>query len=176
MGLRPPPKSVTVQVDSREKTPLLFPATARLWRGDNPYLVQICVEKIKLDGGDYRLKEYPAACIIERKGSVRELAGNFLTGDSDRQCRAFGRLVDSCSYPLLLLETGPSLLMTATQDCPSPDLLVQRVMQCCMRFHLHLLIAPRVTTPELRRVIGGLAVQTMLAAADFEEKEAAHAV
>ncbi len=70
------PTLVTVQIDTREKYPLLFPDIVKIANPERSYLmlpIQVVTQHIKLDSGDYRLKEYPTDCIIERKASQLEI-------------------------------------------------------------------------------------------------------
>jgi ERCC4-type nuclease len=98
-------RHVTVEIDSREKNPLLFPKNM-LWYDDNNHAVQLQVSTVTktLPFGDYRLRAYPREVVIERKAGVDELAQNLQTADSVRFQAAFKRFLEGCTRPVLLLD------------------------------------------------------------------------
>ena len=70
------PSEITIQVDTREQFPLLFPAIIQIGHPELTYKkipIAVKTERVKLDCGDYRLKEYPTDCIVERKASQLEI-------------------------------------------------------------------------------------------------------
>ena len=73
---------LTILVDSREKKPLPFPEHLPLLRSDLPALsrssrtYRLRTESLTMATGDYALKGYEKQCLIERKGSLQEVAGN----------------------------------------------------------------------------------------------------
>ena len=109
------PDSITVQVDTREQYPVLFPATIQVphpTRVRAMVVIHVKVQKIKLDAGDYRLAEYLDCCVIERKASQLELFKNLTDQkDSIRQAKAFKRL-SACRFPYLLIEASPTEIGT----------------------------------------------------------------
>jgi hypothetical protein len=157
------PRSVTVEIDTREKRPLLFPETVTVWWTGKPTLITVATARVKLDAGDYRLREWPNACVIERKGSIEELSRNLLDPkDSPRQGRSFGRLAASSRFPYLLIHAAPSSLMLSTTGCPHPELLVQRLTECLGRFGLNLLVIGQTSTSAALRVTGTMMLHLML--------------
>jgi len=172
--LRPPPRRVTVQVDTREKYPILFPASLRVWRGDTAHVVEIDVERTCLATGDYRLKEAPDVCIVERKGSPWELAKNLLDAkDHTRQMRAFGRLVEECDHPYLLVEATPGDFFNGSPPGVDPDNLLQRLFGLVGSLgRLSMLVVPKTNSSATRRSTGRLVANLLVSLAMREiEKE-----
>lgn len=149
-------------MDSREKLPLLFPANVKVWDGDTCRIVTVKTERVALDAGDYRLAEAPTLCVVERKGSARELYNNLLSSDSTRQARAFGRLRDSSQFPFLLVQTAASGLLTQSEHTPEPERLLQCLARCLSRYGLQLLLMPQTSTSASLRVAGSFILQLMI--------------
>ena len=104
------PRIITVDVDSREKYPHLFPSTI-LWHPDrspHSHLLEVRTHTCKLDAGDYRLADYPDAAGIERKGSAAELCSNLYTADYTRFLAALTRFNTAFRVPYLLLDAAPA--------------------------------------------------------------------
>jgi len=164
------PNAVTVQIDTREQFPLLFPelihiADPELSRGT--MMVAVETEKIKLDCGDYRLKEYPREAVVERKASQLELFKN--TCDPDdmiRQAKAFRKLVAGCKYPYLLVEASPGHLFATNDRVKQPGLMASRLSIAMAKYGLQLLFIPwRSRDANARRKMGALVVHIMLGCA-----------
>lgn len=163
-----PPNPIVVQVDTREKRPLLFPKTVKLWFREKPKILTVETEKTKLDAGDYRLKDFPNLCVVERKGSIRELYKNFFnTTDSRRQASAFGRLSKDSRYPYLLVQAATSELLSQSKHVPEPEHLLQRLTATLANYGLHMLVVPRTNTSASRRITGTVALHLMLGHAGF---------
>lgn len=157
------PPTVTVQVDDREKRPFLFPSTIRIWSGASSRLVRVSVEKVRLNIGDYRLKEAPGLCVIERKGSAEELYRNLMDPtDSRRQARAFSRLARGSRFPYLLVETAASALLSVTDRTPEPERFLQRLCTVTSRFGLHLVVLPSTRVSASMRIAGTFALHLMI--------------
>lgn len=168
------PKSLTVQIDTREKYPILFPATIQIGDPKHPddatrrMLIPISTEKIKLNVGDYRLKEFPDCCVIERKASQRELFNNLMAAKGKiRQAKAFKRLADQVKYPYLLLEISPAEMLHARYPelVSVPEILFHRLCQVLMKYKFGLIWVSRTHTPTGRRRIGTSLIHLMLACA-----------
>jgi len=155
-------KEVTVQIDTREKQPFVFPATVTVWVKNKPQMLRVRTERVKLAAGDYRLKEAQDKGVIERKGSVRELAQNLLSGDQYRQGRAFRKLRESCSHPYLFLHTAAISLLGSSAFNPEPERLVQKLAWAVDKFGLHLVIVPLASSVASRRLVGKVALNLML--------------
>jgi hypothetical protein len=161
------PKTVTVQIDSRERYPVLFPANVRVSDPHRPgrkQLIKVKTETLKLDTGDYRLKEYPECCVIERKGAQRELFKNlFNTRDQIRTAKALRRL-SGMSYPYLLLEVSPASLLS-TRTAPSglrPESLCERLSAVIAKYGLNTLWTGKSNSASARRDLGTVLIHLML--------------
>ena len=159
--------TLTVQIDSREKYPIQFPAHVKVEDPDVPRsfkLLPVSIERVALKSGDYRLKEFPDACIIERKASLLELNKNLMNQkDSARQCRAFAKLRDACSYPVLLLETSPWELASnsARLKVQDTDAVMYRLAKASAHYGLHMFWSGRTTSATNRRHLGNLLIMMM---------------
>ncbi len=161
------PKVVTVQVDSRERYPVLFPSSVRLsdpCAKNKKVTVKLNVEVIKLDTGDYRLKEYPNCCVIERKGSQRELFKNlFNQRDMIRTAKALRRL-SGVQYPYLLLEVSPAALLNK-RTAPfglNPETLCERLAGVITKYDLRTVWTAKSSSAPARRDLGTCLVHLML--------------
>lgn len=166
------PDSLTVQVDSREQYPLLFPANLKLdpqmARPGRRKIVSVSTEKIKLPTADYRLKEFPHHCLIERKGSAEELAKNIYDyQDSKRQARSFARMASEAAWPYLLLELTPNSLlsMRASDLVPDPEDLLRKLTAVCFKYNFSVIWSTRPRTVPSRRVLGTAMLHLMASAA-----------
>ena len=164
------PDKVTVQVDTREKFPMLFPDNIRISHPTLQYgniLIKVITEKKKLDKGDYRLAEYPECCVIERKASQLELFKNLTEHhDSIRQAKAFRKLA-TVEYPILLVEASPAELLKKRFTKPKiycPELIVSKLSLALAKYGFHAFFIPwRSRNPDTRRKIGTMLVHIMLA-------------
>lgn len=161
------PKQITVQIDTRERYPLFFPANIRIKDPDRPHrilIIPVLTERVKLDIGDYRLKEYPNCCVIERKGSQLELFKNLYNPrDQLRTAKALRRL-SSVEYPYLLLEVTPTgLLRKRTLPFTfDPEALVHRLSLIIAKYGLNVIWAGKSHSPSARRDLGLTLVHLML--------------
>lgn len=120
---RPAPKKLTVLVDTREQTPITFPANLTWSRFHPP--IPITCKRSTLSAGDYTIEEHPSFFGVERKGSADELSHNLSPGDWKRQCSALSRLCASYLHPYLLIESGPLELLKCPHNPALPMLLGQ---------------------------------------------------
>lgn len=98
--------TITVQIDKQEKDPLLFPDTL-LWTPPNSKVVlsRVKTEVVVLPYGDYRLKSWKTGCVVERKGSLDEVATNLCSAhDKARFWKAWNRFLDHSTHPILFLD------------------------------------------------------------------------
>ncbi len=162
------PNKITVQIDSRERLPLLFPKWITIYpdRSGEEVHVEVGTEMTVLSAGDYTIKGYYKVCIVETKRSLRELYNNVCTDDWTREARALRRLSDACDYPLLVWEMTPSELFRASSHVPDPHLVFDRWMQAVVRFNLRLMITGVGRGPGPRRILGEQLVRLMLAYID----------
>lgn len=161
------PNKVTVQIDTREKIPLLFPDTIMVGHPELTYRelpVAVLVEKKKLDFGDYRLKEYPDQCVVERKASQLELFKNLNDSrDRIRQAKSFRKLTAGCKYPYLLVECTPARLLAKNLLIKQRELVVHRLSLVIAKYRLHALFIPwQSRCPDARRTLGTFLVHLML--------------
>jgi len=106
------PSKITILSDTREKYPLLFPVHIRISGSTGAVkVVRVEVEQSVMPIGDYAIKGKEHLCTVERKGSARELAGNFLSMDRRRALNAFKRLKAHCEHPFVLLDISASDIM-----------------------------------------------------------------
>lgn len=160
------PPMVTVEIDTREKQPLLFPQTIRV---EHPELancvipITVTTRNIKLDAGDYRLKEFPDCCIVERKATPTEIWTNLWDPkDSIRQAHAFRRLA-ACQYPILLIEASPSEMFTKNAIVKYPDLGMHRLAVVIAKYGFQVIWLPwRHHSPDTRRRLGEFLVHLMV--------------
>lgn len=155
-------KTLVVQVDSREKRPLLFPTTLKTWNRNKEELVRVQTERVKLDAGDYRLRGHEDRAVIERKGSVRELAQNLLTADQKRQGRAFRKLAEACEFPYLFLHTTATSLLAANEFNKDPERLVQKLAWVLGKFGFQFVLVPLTSSTASRRLVGSVALNLLV--------------
>ena len=103
--------------DTREQVPLTFPQHLVMLDPRRPptlkkrMTVRVHVIEKALDAGDYALEGHKDLVVVERKGSLREVAFNCLNpADRSRFLAALGRLSESCRYPVLFLEGNPAVI------------------------------------------------------------------
>jgi len=162
---------LTILVDSREKKPLPFPEHLPSLRSDVPALsrssrtFRLKTEKRTLVTGDYALKGYEVACLIERKGSLAEVAGNCLTADGRRKfTAAMDRLKDACFYPYLLLEGNLLDTLNPTKDLPDPWNAIDSLHRILLERKVGLILLPN-TSMSARRAVAEWAARLLVNAA-----------
>jgi len=155
--------------DAREKTPLTFPSTINILTSSNPYRVVphfVHVVKKTLITGDYAIQGAEDACLVERKGSLQEVAMN-CTDDRDRPrfIRSLERLSSSCRHPVLLFEGDMKAVLKPTPRLPNPgpalDALFRLLLDYRISFHTY-----RPTSMADRRTCGELVVRLLFAGAN----------
>lgn len=162
------PRSLTVYVDTREKYPLLFPATIQYWPkrlAAKPTTIVLRPTKRRLDTGDYLLARWPTTCIVERKASSSELWGNLMTSDFPRAEAALTRLAEGCTHPILLLDMSPTEALRRSEYCMEPARALDQLYRMVISMGIHLLWAGNCRANGPRRALGEQAVRLMLAAA-----------
>lgn len=161
------PNEITIQVDTREQFPLLFPAMIKIGDPELTYRmipVAVKVEKIKLDCGDYVLKEYPRECIAERKASQLEIYKNLNDShDRIRQAKAFRKLTASCEHPLLLVEASPGELLGNNPRIKNPEIVAHRLSLAIAKYGFHVIFLPwKSRNSDTRRKAGTLLLHIMM--------------
>ncbi len=161
------PGEITIQVDTREQYPLLFPELIQIGHPELTYkMIPIAVktERIKLDCGDYRLKKYPAECIVERKASQLEIYKNLNDShDRIRQAKAFRKLVASCEHPVLLVEASPQELFGSDPHIKNPEIVAHRLSLAIAKYGFHVIFLPwKSRCGATRRKAGHLLLHIMM--------------
>jgi len=161
------PSEITIQEDTREQFPLLFPAIIQIGHPELTYKmipVAVKTERTKLGCGDYRLKEYPTDCIVERKASQLEIWKNLNdTLDRIRQAKAFRKLVASCEHPVLLVEASPQELFSDDPRIKNPELVAHRLSLAIAKYGFHVIFLPwKSRCATTRRKAGTLLLHLMM--------------
>ena len=154
-------RKYTVQVDTREQVPLIFPKNIVIQEDGKRRVIGIEVERVKLDTGDYRLKEAPTCMVIERKGAMTELVQNFQTQDCPRFRRALSRLSLECEYPVMLLDINVDAMFSKSMYPNSMGVWVDLVNTCAV-MHITPFIGGACKTPNSRRRLGELMLHSMI--------------
>ncbi len=163
------PSFITIQIDTREKYPLPFPKNIRISDPDTTHhtkIIPVKTERIKLDIGDYQLKEFPDDCVIERKGSPLEIYKNlFDARDQIRSAKAFRKL-STVQYPYLLLEMSPADLMQPALSKIAPyyaaEAVMHRLSLVISKYGFNALWVPKSSSTKVRRSVGLLLLHLML--------------
>lgn len=161
------PTEITIQIDTREQYPLLFPAIIQIGHPELTYkMIPVAVkqERTKLDCGDYRLKEYPEDCIVERKASQLEIWKNLNESlDRIRQAKAFRRLIASCRHPILLVEASPQELLGNDPKIQCPEIVPHRLSLAIAKYGFHVIFLPwKSRCAATRRKTGHLLLHLMM--------------
>lgn len=151
------PRDLTILIDSREKKPLPFPEHLVVC-DPAPRTLRVRHACITLKTGDYALGGYPECGVVERKGSLREVATNMQSGDLLRQSGVLRRLAELPRAALLL--EGPIHPMTPTPECEHPGAGISSLLALCPRLSLMVLPA---TTPLQRLACGEWVIRWLLA-------------
>lgn len=120
--------------------------------------------------GDYALEGSKECCIVERKGSLRELASNLLGDDWARSQDAFKRLVDSTAHPYLMVECSPTDLYTRSRWVQEPERVMDALCDLIQKLGLRLILCGKVRSANQKRVVGELMLRLMMAHA-YQQKE-----
>jgi hypothetical protein len=177
--------TIHIAVDTREKKPLLFPEwIEELDRSKPPasrstLSLRVMSSRVQMAEGDYRLIQHVGVerppVLIERKGSVFELAKNLLSVDRERAEGAIDRLCALTPHPILLLEGHPTVLMTKLVDLGTKKVMGSVVMSALIDLtvkhpHLTLLWLP-TDTPAQRRALGEWVARLLYAWSLNERRE-----
>tara|TARA_Y100001938_G_scaffold147441_1_gene228642 strand:+ start:154 stop:672 length:519 start_codon:yes stop_codon:yes gene_type:complete len=154
--------------DTREKKPLKFPGNIRILddktlpTSKKTVLVRIRVVKQALETGDYLLQGFESCTMIERKGSLREIAQNCLTKkDRPRFVRCLERMRDACEDPVLLLEGTPLEMARVSKHVPEPAAAVDALMRLLNEYGIRLFLLPTQTVSH-RRASGEWALRLLI--------------
>lgn len=112
------------------------------------------MEDYGMKTGDYALLEHEKCCLVERKGSLREVAGNCITKDGLRRFTAqVDRLKEEAEHPILLLEGTPMDLQRATKHVPEPGMALDSFQRILFERQVMLVLLPS-STVSARRAVG----------------------
>lgn len=145
-------RSYTILIDKRERKPLVFPRhivmldPSKPPGHQKPVTVALTAEPARLTTGDYQLKGFEHKVIVERKGSLDEIAMNTVTGDRARFIAELDRLVAECERPVLMLEGTPLSLQTSTKQTIQPGLGVDGLQRLLYQYGIPLLMLPTTTS------------------------------
>jgi hypothetical protein len=165
------PPILTIQIDTREKVPVLFPSTIRVQHPEREGMfitLEVKTQRVKLGYGDYRLKKFPNCCVVERKASQLELFKNLLdTADSIRQAKSFRKL-SACEFPYLLIEAKPVDLLRVTDRVRQPELITHKLAIAVAKYGLNVLWIPWGNSVNRRRQLGEVMLHLMLGCAIYK--------
>jgi len=157
------PGKAVILIDDREKYPVLFPENLRYYEaGGRPKLISIATRRSRMTEGDYALEADPFGCVIERKGSVRELAGNFLTADRGRALKAFHRLAAHTRTPILLLDFSISDFYREAQGQPPAGHVASEILRLATSLGLTVISAGPCRGSNIRRNLGAFLAHYMI--------------
>ena len=120
--------------------------------------------------GDYAIRGFEDRCIVERKGSIRELAANMLGDDWSRAQDAFKRLADATAHPYLMVECTPADLKTRSRWVQEPERVMDALAALIEKLDLRLILCGKVQTANQKRTVGDLVLRLMLAHAYQQEE------
>jgi ERCC4-type nuclease len=165
MGLK---REYVILRDTREKKPLIFPETLVMLDDTKPpwfrrsITVRLRVEDYPLKTGDYCLLGYEKVCLVERKGSLREVAGYCITKDG---CRRFTsqveRLKEEAALPYLLMEGTPIDLLRPTLHVEKPGQAMDSFQRFLLKNEIPLILLPAATTTA-RKAVGEWVARLMI--------------
>ena len=115
-----------------------------------------------METGDYALKGFEHVCLIERKGSVREINGNLRGRDRARFDRAITRLAESCLYPYVLLEFRPQDFARPIPEAAKPMIAFDEMVRCMHRHRLPIIFMGGCKHHSARRTLGEECIRIML--------------
>lgn len=159
------PQGLDILVDIHEKKPIIFPATT-LWhehRTDKPALVSLETIRREMYAGDYAIDGHEDTVLIERKGSLRELHGNFFSRDYRRAQAAFQKLIESTEIAYLLLDISPADMWKPSEHVPEPVRVFDALCSTIQKLGLRLIYAGHCKKPPARRKLGEQLVHLMAA-------------
>lgn len=143
-------------VDTREKRPMPLPA--HLPTRYRTYKVHVVREA--LPTGDYLLEGFRSGTLIERKGSLREVAQNVLSEDRRRFLACLDRLAEA-SRPVLFLEGCPASFARLADRDPTLRGAIDELLLLLDERRIELLMLPTKGAAQ-RRQAGEWIVRRLL--------------
>lgn len=159
------PRTITVLIDSRERFPLLFPKNLEYYTGPRSRrkVIEVREKRCTMSEGDYAIAGLERHCLIERKGSLRELHSNLMTRDRGRFLRAIERMVAATEVPYLLLDMSPADMFRATKEVENPYRVFDCLGQVVAQYGLRMWYAGNCKHHTARRNLGSQVLRTILA-------------
>jgi hypothetical protein len=158
-------RKIVVEVDSREKNPILFPEQV-IWsaRPHHREILQVETIRRELPLGDYRLANHPRCCVIERKASLDEICTNLLSKDRHRFNNAWARFITGCGYPVLAIDGSlANFDQIRRKDGPPPEEAIRAFWDMIyQRTPWIVLWLGNTVSPLTRRKIGAQLVRLMM--------------
>jgi hypothetical protein len=122
--------NITIEVDSREQEPFLFPKTV-IWspRPGVGEVLYIKTVRKTLKFGDYRIAADPRNVGIERKMGLNELATNTCTNDRVRFGKAWHGFLRHYTWPVLVVEESlaTAKVFNHTSNLPLEEMAMTQV-------------------------------------------------
>lgn len=163
MSLMPIPRTLHVEVDTRENLPALFPDQFIWYPETNPNLkrtIPVYTHRVTLVTGDYRLQGRESA-VVERKGRVSELHNNLFGPNRPTFLRALDRLaLIPCAW--LLCDFSPRDFLRPTSYCERPRHVLDELLRACESRRIRLMLAGPYKTLAGRRALGDLILRLLL--------------
>jgi ERCC4-type nuclease len=161
-------KAYTLIVDTREQNalPLKFadwvPFLKPFSHGQTTS-IRLHVVEAPLKTGDYAIRGLEHVALVERKGSLRELAKNCLTSDVARFTHCLERLGGECRYPLLMVEGTPAKLLS-DKSIEKPYTALDALQRLLLSYQIPLLLLPSNSARQ-RQVTGEYVARWLVNAA-----------
>ncbi len=132
----------TILYDSREKKPLLFPNHLVMldprYPADRQVMVTVKLNAVRqqLKTGDYALQGYESLAVIERKGSLKELAHNCFVGPRRKNFVAELERLRPYRRRILLLEGTLTALLGDPEGLGGADAMLRLIREYGIEFML----------------------------------------
>jgi len=146
-----------IEIDPREKHPLLFPQTLILndGLGGGRRVVPLQTRPATMLYGDYRLASDPEGVVIERKASLTEITANLFGPRRKNFILELSRLRDHTRHPYLLYEGSPASLLASTQphaNLPSPPEVLDALICTLLEYRVTPVFLPADSQTQRRSV------------------------
>lgn len=160
-------KDYILKVDNREKRPLTFPTHLVVAGRTGPETVRLHQQSATLSAGDYCLSGFENRVLIERKGSIMEIASNVMGSDRPRFLKALDKLAAACSHPHVLVEGIPSELLRESKRVPNPHHAISLFQKFLFERNIQLIFLPSGTILN-RQMVGSWAAHLLITGARGE--------
>lgn len=129
------PSKLNMLIDTREKIPILFPATLRYYTSlsdRSHHLVHVRTTRRKLRTGDYYLDGHRSVTIWERKAGAEEIHNNILGKQRKRFLESLDRLQAATRHPYLLIDSSPAQMLRHSEWATNPTLVINALYRECV--------------------------------------------